>query len=149
MVDVSAKTPTQRRARTQCLLHLSAEAFDAIRTQRLGKGDPFTVAKIAGIQAAKRTAELIPLCHPLPIEHLDLSFTLEASTRTVRVTAAATTTAKTGIEMEALTATTVAALALYDMIKAVDPGATITDVQLLEKTGGKQPFRRTACAQPS
>ena len=112
MVDVSAKAPTLRRARTHCLIHLSAEAFDAVQTQRLGKGDPFTVAKIAGIQAAKRTAELIPLCHPLPIEQLDLSFELDARTCTVRVVAEAVTTAKTGIEMEAFVAAAVGALTM-------------------------------------
>ena len=142
MVDVSVKTPTLRRARTHCLIRLSAEAFEAVQTQRLGKGDPFTVAKIAGIQAAKRTAELIPLCHPLPIEHLDVSFELDARTRTVRVVAEARTTAKTGIEMEALMAAAVGALTLYDMVKAVDPGATMTEWQLLRKTGGKDEFVR-------
>jgi len=142
MVDVSAKPPTRRQARVQAVIRLSAGAFQAIQQQRLLKGDPFTVAKIAGIQAAKRTDELIPLCHPLPLEHLELRFTPEAMTQTIRVEAGTTTTAKTGIEMEAFVAVAVASLALYDMVKAVDPAATITDLQLISKTGGKSPFQR-------
>ena len=142
MVDVSRKAPSRRRATVQALIHLSADAFEAIQQQRLLKGDPFTVAKIAGLQAAKRTDELIPLCHPLPIEHLDITFELDTATRTVRVIAESTTTAKTGIELEAFVAASVASLALYDMIKAIDPSAVITDLCLLRKTGGRHPFRR-------
>ena len=137
MIDVSAKPPTRRQAHVQAVIRLSAEAFEAIQHQRLSKGDPFTVAKIAGIQAAKRTSELIPLCHPLPIEHLEIVFELDAATHTVRLLAQATTTAKTGIELEAFVAAAVASLALYDMVKAVDPAAMITDLRLLRKTGGK------------
>jgi len=142
MVDVSAKTPTRRQAHVQAIIHLSPRAFEAIQHQSLKKGDPFTVAKIAGIQAAKRTAELIPLCHPLPIEHLDIEFEPDARAHTVTLTSTATTTAKTGIEMEALTAAAIAALALYDMVKSVDPAATITNLQLVTKTGGNQAFER-------
>ena len=142
MVDVSAKRPTRRRAVVRGMVRLSPDAFALMQRHRLAKGDPCTVAQIAGLQAAKRTAELIPLCHPLPIEHLDLRLTPEAATRAVRIEAVATTTAKTGIEMEAFTAAAVAALTLYDMVKAVDPGATITDLQLVSKTGGKQAFER-------
>ena len=142
MIDVSAKPPTRRQAHVQAVIQLSPESFEAIQQQSLRKGDPFTVAKIAGIQAAKRTSELIPLCHPLPIEHLEIAFELEAATHTVRLVAQATTTAKTGIELEAFVAVAIASLALYDMVKAVDPAATITDLQLLRKTGGKQPFSR-------
>ena len=120
MVDVSAKPPTQRSAVVGAVLHLSAEAFEAIQAQRLVKGDAFTVAKIAGIQAAKRTAELIPLCHPLPIEHLDVRFTPEAATQTIRLEAQATTTAKTG--------------------------ATNT-FQGTSKTGTKKTTREEACSQ--
>ena len=151
MIDVSPKVATHRQATVQCLVHLSSEAFDAIQRHTLKKGDAFTVAKIAGIQAAKRTSELIPLCHLLPLEHLELSFEPQASTQTIHVAAQATTTAKTGIELEAFVAAAVAALTLYDMVKAVDPAATITDLQLLTKTGGRQPFRRrtSPCAQPS
>ena len=142
MVDVSAKRPGRRHAKVRCVLHLSSEAFAAIQTRALAKGDAFTVAKIAGIQAAKRTAELIPLCHPLPIEHLDLMFEPDSTTQTIRVAAAVTTTAKTGIEMEAFTAAAIAALSLYDMVKAVDPAARITDLELISKTGGKRTFER-------
>ncbi len=142
MVDVSPKTPTLRHAIVQSVLRLSPEAFEAIRRQALRKGDPFTVAKIAGIQAAKRTSEWIPLCHPLPVEFLDIRFEQDAATRSIRIVTEATTTAKTGIEMEAFVACAAAALTLYDMVKAVDPSATITDLQLIRKTGGKQPFER-------
>ena len=142
MIDVSRKPPTRRVARVQCVLRLSREAFRIVQRRRLFKGDPFTVAKIAGIQAAKRTTELIPLCHPLPIEHLDLSFELHARTRTIRVVTVATTTAKTGIEMEAFVAAAIASLTLYDMLKAVDPATSMTDLQLMKKTGGTHEFSR-------
>ena len=159
MVDVSAKAPTRRQAHVQVVIRLSPEAFEAIRQQSLKKGDPFTVAKIAGIQAAKRTAELIPLCHPLPIEHLEVTSEPSAATHSIRLVASAATTAKTGVELEAFVAAAIGALALYDMVKAIAPAATITDLQLLRKTGGKKPFTRVAqptkrpqglsCAQPS
>ena len=142
MVDVSAKAPTRRQAYVQAVINLSCEAFEAIQQQSLKKGDPFTVAKIAGIQAAKRTAELIPLCHPLPIEHLQITFEPDATAHSIRLVVQTTTTAKTGIELEAFVAASVASLTLYDMVKAIDPAATITDLQLLRKTGGKQPFTR-------
>ncbi|MDP3723700.1 MAG: cyclic pyranopterin monophosphate synthase MoaC [Candidatus Omnitrophota bacterium] len=147
MVDVGAKVATRRQAQVQSVIHLSAEAFEAIQQQSLKKGDPFTVAKIAGIQAAKRTAEIIPLCHPLPIEHLEITCEPDATAHIIRLVAQATTTAKTGIEMEAFVAASVASLALYDMVKAIDPAATITDLQLLHKTGGKQPFTRARGAR--
>ncbi len=150
MVDVSAKAPTTRRATVEGGIRLSPEAFDAIQQQTLEKGDPLTVAKIAAIQAAKRTAELIPLCHPLPIEHVDVRFALEPATHTIRIVCETTTTAKTGIEMEAFVAVSVAALSLYDMVKAVDPSAIICEMRLCHKTGGKQPYRREAsCVRPS
>ena len=142
MVDVSVKRPTRRHAQVQAVVRLSPEAFEAIQTKRLAKGDPFTVAKIAAIQAAKRTAELIPLCHPLPIEHLELNFMPDAGAHAIHLEAKATTTAKTGIELEAFVAAAIASLALYDMVKAVDPAATITDLQLIGKTGGKHVFAR-------
>ena len=156
MIDVSAKAPTHRQARVQAVVTLSPEAFEAIRQQSLKKGDPFTVAKIAGIQAAKRTAELIPLCHPLPLDHLEMTYESDAATHSIRLIASAATTAKTGVELEAFVAAAIGALALYDMVKAIDPAATITNLQLLCKTGGKKPFTRVAkqlhgapCAQPS
>ncbi|MBI2884717.1 MAG: cyclic pyranopterin monophosphate synthase MoaC [Candidatus Omnitrophica bacterium] len=142
MVDVGRKTPTRRHARVQGVVHVSPDAFAALQAHTLAKGDAFTVAHLAGIQAAKRTWELIPLCHPVPIEHVEVACEPEAATTTIRVTATATTTAKTGIEMEAFTACLIACLALYDMVKAVDPSATITDVQLVQKSGGKREFSR-------
>ena len=149
MVDVSAKAPTRRQAHVQAVMRMSPEAFEAIQHESLRKGDPFTVAKIAGMQAAKRTSELIPLCHPLPIEHLEMAFEPDAATQTIRLIASATTTAKTGIELEAFVAAAIGALALYDMVKAVDPAATITDIQLLKKSGGKQVFERGSHAGSS
>ena len=149
MVDVSAKAPTRRQAHVQAVMRMSPEAFEAIQRESLRKGDPFTVAKIAGIQAAKRTSELIPLCHPLPIEHLEMAFEPDAATQTIRLIASATTTAKTGIELEAFVAAAIGALALYDMVKAIDPAATITDLQLLKKSGGKQVFERASHAGSS
>ena len=148
MVDVSAKAPTHRQAHVQAVITLSPEAFEAMQQQSLKKGDPFTVAKIAGIQAAKRTAELIPLCHPLPLDHLEMAYECDAAAHSIRLVASAATTAKTGVEMEAFVACAIGALALYDMVKAIDSAATITDLQLLCKTGGKEPFTRVV-KQPS
>ena len=142
MVDVSGKAPTRRQAEAQAVITLSSEAFEAIRRQALKKGDPFTVATLAGMQAAKRTADLIPLCHALPIEHLEVTYAAQAATRSIRLVARAATTAKTGVEMEAFVGAAIAALTLYDMVKAVDPAATITDLQLVQKTGGKRGFVR-------
>lgn len=142
MVDVSSKVPTRRRAKAQAVLRLSPEAFAAIERRALRKGDPLTVAKIAGIQAAKKTADLIPLCHPLPIEHFDIAFFPDARTFSIRLVCEVVTTAKTGIEMEAFVAASVASLAIYDMVKAIDPAAVITDIRLLEKSGGKTEFVR-------
>ena len=135
MVDTSAKSQTARRAVASARVLMSPGTVEAVREHRTPKGDPLETARIAGIMAAKRTAELIPLCHPLPLTHVDVRATLEDFG--VRVEAEATTTAQTGVEMEALTAAAVAALAVYDMCKAVEKGIRITDVQLEEKTGGK------------
>ena len=139
MVDVSAKPESRRTAR--------AHAFVRIRKEVLGKlpenpkGNPLEIARIAGIGAAKRTWELIPLCHPLMLSHADVEVTVEK--RGVRIVASAATTAQTGVEMEALTAASVAALTVYDMVKALDKSIAIQDVYLLEKTGGKSgDFRR-------
>jgi len=142
MVDVSGKQPTVRQAKVEGSIQLSDEAFDALQQHALAKGDPYTVAKLAGLQAAKRTAELIPLCHPLPLDHVDVRFETDANAQLIRVIALVSATAKTGVEMEALTAAAAALLALYDMVKAVDPSAMITQLRLLEKTGGKQGYRR-------
>lgn len=133
MVDVGAKPPVRRRAVAAAFLRMRAETAAALRS--LPKGDALAVGQVAGIMAAKRTAELIPLCHPLPLSHVDVR--LEVEEEGVAIEASAETTASTGVEMEALTAAAVAALTVYDMAKALDPEMVLTDVRLLEKT--KQP----------
>jgi cyclic pyranopterin phosphate synthase len=139
MVDVSAKVETKRTARAHAFLRVSQAALE--RLPENPKGNPLEVARIAGILAAKRTSELIPLCHSLPLGHADVDVTVEPEG--VRIVSTATTTAQTGVEMEALTAATVAALTVYDMLKALDKRIEIQDVYLLEKTGGKSgDFRR-------
>ncbi|HVV47748.1 MAG TPA: cyclic pyranopterin monophosphate synthase MoaC [Bryobacteraceae bacterium] len=139
MVDVSHKAPTKRTARAHAFVRMSQEVLAALPSNP--KGDPLAVARIAGILAAKRTAELIPLCHSLPLSHADVAIMPEPDG--LRVIASAVTTAQTGVEMEALTAASVAALTIYDMTKALDRRIEIQDVYLLEKTGGKSgDFRR-------
>lgn len=135
MVDTSAKGETARRAVASARVLMSAAAVEAVRAHRTPKGDPLETARLAGIMAAKRTAELIPLCHPLALTHVEVRATLEDWG--VRLAAEAATRAGTGVEMEALTAVSVAALTVYDMCKAVDKAMTITDVRLESKTGGK------------
>jgi cyclic pyranopterin phosphate synthase len=140
MVDVSAKHPTRRTATASAFVELSAAVLAALPNNP--KGNPLEVARIAGIQAAKRTAELIPLCHPLPLTHVDVQ--AEIAEGGVRITATASTVGPTGVEMEALTAAAVAALTVYDMTKALDKGIVIRSIQLEEKTGGKSgEFRRS------
>ena len=133
MVDVSAKAETRRTARAHAFVRMSREVLDEL--PRNPKGNPLEVARIAGIQAAKRTPELIPLCHSLQLTHADVETSIEDDG--VRIIATASTTAQTGVEMEAMTAAAVAALTVYDITKALDKGIEITDVWLLEKTGGK------------
>lgn len=133
MVDVSAKGETRRTARAHAFVKMSAAVLAAL--PRNPKGDPLGVARVAGVLAAKKTAELIPLCHSLPLSHADIDIVVEPEG--VRIVSTATTTAQTGVEMEALTAAAVAALTVYDMTKALDKGIEIQDVYLLEKTGGK------------
>jgi len=133
MVDVSAKTATARTARAEAFVRMKPEVLKAL--PRNPKGDPLEVARIAGIQAAKQTAALIPMCHPLPLTNADVEMTLEA--RGVRIQSSVATTAQTGVEMEALTAAAVAALTVYDMTKALDKSITIEKLRLVEKTGGK------------
>ena len=135
MVDTSAKPATSRRARASARVLMSPETVKAVREHRTPKGDPLETARLAGIMAAKRTAELIPLCHPLALTHVDVRAELQDTG--VLIEAEAATNAQTGVEMEALTAASVAALTVYDMCKAVDKGMTITDLQLEMKTGGK------------
>ena len=135
MVDTSAKPVTARRAVASARVLMSPETVAAVRAQRTPKGDPLETARLAGIMAAKRTAELIPLCHPLALTHVDVRARVEDGG--IYLEAEAATTAQTGVEMEALTAVTVAALTVYDMCKAVDKGMQITEVRLEEKTGGR------------
>ena len=139
MVDVSAKQETRRMARAQAFVRITPEVLKKL--PRNPKGNPLEIARIAGIAAAKRTSELIPLCHPLMLTHADVEVTLEK--KGVRIVASAATTGQTGVEMEALTAAGVAALTVYDMTKALDKAIEIQDLYLLEKTGGKSgDFRR-------
>jgi len=141
MVDVSAKRLTRRTATASAFVELSAAVLAAMPQNP--KGDPLEVARFAGIQAAKRTSELIPMCHPLPLTHVDVQ--AEVVTGGVRIIASATTTAATGVEMEALTAASVAALTIYDMTKALDKAIVIREVRLESKSGGKSgDFQRSA-----
>jgi cyclic pyranopterin phosphate synthase len=135
MVDVTVKDVTVRVARAEAFVLMSAETVKLLRTKRIPKGDPMETARIAGIQAGKKTSELIPLCHPLALTHLDVAITV--LDQGARIESTATTKAETGVEMEALTAVSVAALTLYDMCKAVEKGITIGPIRLLEKAGGK------------
>ncbi len=135
MVDVSAKAVTAREATAEGRITMLPATLAAIRDGAVAKGDVLAVARIAGIMAAKRTAELIPLCHPLPLAGVEVALDLEADG--VRVTATARTSHTTGVEMEALSAVTVALLTIYDMAKAVDRGMTISGVRLLAKSGGR------------
>jgi cyclic pyranopterin monophosphate synthase len=139
MVDVGSKPETRRTARAHAFVKMSAEVLAALPENP--KGDPLAVARIAGILAAKQTSGLIPLCHSLPLSHADVDLTIE--TAGIRIIATAATTAQTGVEMEALTAASVAALTVYDMTKALDKRIEIQDIYLLEKNGGKSgDFRR-------
>ena len=133
MVDVSSKTPTKRTAHASAFVAMSSEVLDALPGN--AKGDPLEVARLAGIMAAKRTADLIPMCHPLPLSHVDVHTTL--CDDGVAIASEVTTTAVTGVEMEALVAASVAALTVYDMCKALDKGIVIRDVMLEKKSGGK------------
>jgi cyclic pyranopterin monophosphate synthase len=135
MVDTGNKEITVRRAVASARVLMSSATVSALREHRTPKGDPLETARLAGIMAAKRTSELIPLCHPLPLTHIDVQATLEDSG--VALEAEVSTNAQTGVEMEALTAVSVAALTVYDMCKALEKGMTITDVRLESKTGGK------------
>lgn len=146
MVDVSAKPGTRRTARATAFVELSQAVLDALPANP--KGNPLEVARFAGIQAAKRTADLIPLCHPLPLTHVDLRAEIVAGG--VRITANVATVGPTGVEMEALTAASVAALAVYDMTKALDKSIVIREIRLEEKTGGKSgDFRREVSPGPA
>ena len=136
MVDVGGKPATARTARAEARVRLSERAAEALRAATLPKGDAFVTAQLAGIMAAKRTDELIPLAHPIPLGAVDVAFAWDDAT-TLRITSRATTVGQTGVEMEAMVAASVAALTIYDMCKAVDKGIVVETVRLIEKTGGK------------
>jgi cyclic pyranopterin phosphate synthase len=142
MVDVGAKAESARRAVAQTIVRMSPETAAALERGDAPKGDVLGTARLAGIQAAKRTGELIPLAHPLPLDFVDVRADVEAATGTVTLTAEASTTAKTGVEMEAMTACAVAALTVYDMVKGLERGVMIDQLTLLEKTGGKKDWKR-------
>jgi cyclic pyranopterin phosphate synthase len=137
MVDVGSKADTERIAVAAGEVVMQASTLQLIRDGAIKKGDVLTIARIAGIMAAKRTSELIPLCHPIALTHLDVTLTLDESNSRVLIEATARTVGKTGVEMEALTAVSAAALTIYDMAKAVDRGMHIQNIRLLEKHGGK------------
>ena len=142
MVDVGAKAVTDRRAVAQGVVRMAPETAVAVAEGNAPKGDVISTARIAGIQAAKRTAELIPLCHPLPLSFVDVAIEVDAEAGTVTIRSEARTSGQTGVEMEALTACAVAALTVYDMVKGIERGVEIADVGLLEKTGGRHDWRR-------
>jgi cyclic pyranopterin phosphate synthase len=140
MVDVGGKPVTERRARARATVRMSAETAGAVAAGDAPKGDVVGTARIAGIQAAKRTAELIPLCHPLPLSFVDVEAELRETE--VVLTAEARTSGQTGVEMEAMTAAAAAALTVYDMVKGLERGVEIAEVVLLEKSGGRHDWRR-------
>ena len=143
MVDVTEKQPSRRTAVAQAKVYMTAETFQRIVSGSVSKGNVLETARIAGVMAAKKTADLIPMCHPLNLTHVQVDFFPDVTNHVMRIEATARIVDQTGIEMEALTAVSVAALTIYDMCKAVDKTMTITDICLLKKTGGKSgPFIR-------
>jgi len=136
MVDVSGKAETARTARATGAIRMRPETLEAILTAQIKKGDVLGVARIAGVMAAKKTADLIPLCHPLTLTHIAVEVSPDASLPGIRAEATVSTQGRTGVEMEALTAVSVALLTVYDMAKALDRGMTISDISLAEKSGG-------------
>jgi cyclic pyranopterin phosphate synthase len=137
MVDISGKPPTLREATARGWLEIGPEALAAVRSNSLAKGDILAVARLAGIQGAKETASLVPLCHPLPLDHVDVEIQVDEKASRINLEARARTRWGTGVEMEALTAVTVAGLAAYDMIKAVDRTAVLSGIRLVSKSGGR------------
>jgi cyclic pyranopterin phosphate synthase len=142
MVDVGGKAVTERRAVARARLRMSPATAEAIVERGVPKGDVLATARIAGIQAAKRTDELIPLCHPLPVTYVGVEADVSVSEGTVTIVAEARTSAQTGVEMEAMTAASVAALTVYDMVKGIERGVEIAQIQLVEKTGGRHDWHR-------
>ena len=143
MVDVGAKPETERRATARAVVQMAPETAALVARGDAPKGDVLGTARLAGIQAAKRTDELIPLAHPLPLNFVDVHAEIDEGAGRVTLTAEARTTARTGVEMEALTACAVAALTVYDMVKGVERGVTIEEIGLLEKSGGKEDWARS------
>jgi len=137
MVDVSAKPETARTARAQGAIRMTLDAFEAIRSHQIAKGDVLSVARLAGIMAAKKTADLVPLCHPLLLDDVQVDLSADVGLPGFRVASQVRTTGRTGVEMEAIVAATVALVTVYDMAKSVDRGMVISDISLIEKTGGK------------
>jgi cyclic pyranopterin phosphate synthase len=137
MVDISAKAATHRQAVAKGVVRMKAETLDLIKKGGTKKGEVLATAQLAGIMAAKKTADLIPLCHPIPIDEVTVDFKLDEKNSAVEITATAKSTGKTGVEMEALTATAIAALTIYDMGKAVDRAMKIENIRLVYKSGGK------------
>ncbi len=140
MVDISGKSITLRMARASGYVRLSRETIEMIEKNLLPKGNPFDIAKTAGIMAAKKTSDLIPLCHPLMISYVDLRLEIDREENSISISSEVRLESRTGAEMEALTAVSVAALTIYDMCKAVDKGIVISDIRLIEKKGGKSDF---------
>jgi len=149
MVDVSAKMATVRKAQAEAIISLSAEAYNAVLAGRAPKGDVLAVARLAGIMAAKKTSELIPLCHAIPLAKADIAIQPVAERHAFRIIASAKTKAETGVEMEALAAAAIAALTIYDMIKALDRGAAIENIRLISKSGGKSGTYRAVSRKPA
>lgn len=149
MVDVGGKVPTLRTARVGARVWMAQATMDLLKRQALPKGDVLAVARVAGIMAAKRTSELVPLCHPLALTHVEITFSVAEDEPRLDIECITRTEDRTGVEMEALTGATTAAITIYDMCKAVDRGMIIGDVRLLEKTGGKEDYVRPAGAGPS
>jgi cyclic pyranopterin phosphate synthase len=137
MVDVSGKAETERIAIAKGLVKVQAATFKRIKEGGVEKGDVLAVAQLAGISAAKQTSHLIPLCHPIPIDEVKIDFTLDEKNSAVEITAAVKSTGRTGVEMEALTAVSIAALTIYDMVKSIDRGARLENIRLVKKSGGK------------
>ena len=137
MVDVSGKTDTQREAVAKCLVRMKAATFERLKKRNMAKGDVLAVAQLAGIMAAKQTPNIIPLCHPILIADVKVEFSLDEANATVEITTVVKSLGKTGVEMEALTATAITALTIYDMCKAVDRGIKIDNLRLIRKSGGK------------
>lgn len=150
MVDVTPKEETHRVAKAAGTIRMKAATLDAIRGNQIAKGDVLGVARLAGVMAAKKTADLIPLCHPLPLHDIDVQLALDPSLPGVRVEATSQTVARTGVEMEALTAVSVTLLTIYDMAKGMDRDMVIGDIVLLAKTGGKSgPYSRLDGTAPA